>query len=494
MNIQTEKGNMMKDRKPDAHTRVSRKELLDEVSFARKFKSGGFAVLENVKLAIREDGDVTVRATDLETDVVSRIQNDVFHGENPIELLIDKKKLAETLKSLGDESVTLEFFAGEDIPNLCPECGTAEFDAPPAEETEEVLTPSPVLTENSVLPEANVKPANWDEKTCAKCGYVGKSVNFYPPNIQAEFKVGKFFTLHPGLNVDEFPNAGDFPEELEDVVVTTVGALRKVVGATTKKESGFKLSVVSFNAEDGLMVATDGHRLHSVKAGIEQDLPISGDTIEKIIAGKKEDDGLIFSLPPAEPAIETDGLKKAELIAMWEKHNGEKLPTSMTVADIKAKFETITHKQKKAYMRDGNREITMLVPEINFPDYKAVTNFSDDLQEISVNTGVLREGMKQALALTNTKQMAVKMSFNDCIDLETVVEGDSYNRTSVAIVSGGVEPQVSNNYNARYISDILGLFKDDVDLTLSVPEGSKPLFFNDNAGFEGLVMPTRSEQ
>jgi len=91
------------------------------------------------------------------------------------------------------------------------------------------------------------------------------------------------------------------------------------------------------------------------------------------------------------------------------------------------------------------------------------------------------------------KSMAVKVSFNGSIDLETAVAGDSYNRASVAIESGGIEPPVSHNYNAKYIVNILSLFKSDDELTLSVPLGTAPLFFNDGAGFEALVMPTRVE-
>lgn len=470
------KGKMMEERKPDANTRVPRQELLDAVSFSRKFKSGSLTVLDNVKLTIQGDGDVAIYATDLETGVVSSIESDGGCGENPVDLLIDKKKLADTLKSLKDESVVLEFFAGEEVPDVCPECGAAEFDAPP---DEEVLTPSPA-------PEG---APNWDEKTCSKCGYVGKTKEFYPDNIPAELKVGEFFTLHPVLNVDEFPEFPEFPKDLEDVVITTAGNLRKVVGASTTDNAHFSLDVVVCNKEDGVMVATDGHRLHTVKTDIERDLTLPAGTIKTLIAGKKDDDDLIFSLPPEKTAICTDGLKKAELVELWEKHNNEKLSTNMTVAEIKTKLETIPC--ENAYMRTGNMKITMRLPETMFPDYKAVTS-PKDLQEIVVKAGILREGMKQALVLTATTEMAVKVSFNGSIDLETVVEGDSYNRASVKIVSGGIEPPVSHNYNARYISDILGLFKDDVSLTLSVPEKQKPLFFNDNAGFEGLVMPTRT--
>jgi len=480
---------MMEERKPDAHTRVPRQELFDAVSFARKFSCKGIPVLDSVKLTIQDDGDVIVYATDLETGVVSSIEADGVYGENPIELLVDKKKLADTLKSLKDDSVVLEFFAGEEVPNVCPGCGTTEFDAPPVDGTDESVKADAVLTPSPV-PGVDVKTSSWDEKACAKCGHVGKSNEFYPENAQAELRVGKFFTLRPNLDVDEFPELHEFPEQLETAATTTVSALRKVVVATINNGGDFALSGVNFSKEDGLMVATDNHRMHTVTALVQKDFMLDGKMLKTLMAGKKDDDELTFSFPVAEPIVDLGGLKKAELIAMWEKRNSEKLPNSMTIAEIEAKFEAITCVPKNVHIVDGNREITMRLMENTFPNYKAVMN-REDLQEIVVKAGVLREGMKQALALTATTEMAVKVSFNGSIDLGTVVEGDSYNRASVEIVSGGIEPPVSHNYNARYISDILSLFKDDVDLTLSVPEEQKPLLFNDNAGFEGLVMPAR---
>lgn len=428
---------MMEDIKPDVYTKIPRKELLDAVSFARKFSYRSIPVLGNVKMAIHKNGDVSVRATDLETDVVSSIKSDGSHGENPVDLLIDKKKLADTLKSLKGDSVTLEFFNGKEIPAACPGCGTTFFEAPPVEE---VLSPSPVHGE----------PINWNEKTCAKCGYVGKPTEFHPPNIPSTLKVGKFFTLHVDTNVDDYPDAVEFPGNLEQVITTDVGSLKKVVCATKSEYSGFNLNSVHFSSDDGLMVATDSHRMHTANAKVERDVLLEADVLKKIIAGKKDDAIITVSMRPS--------------------------PVP-----------------KNAYITDGNRKITMRLVDGSFPNYNVVLKQEDDdSREIVVNTGVLREGMKQALALTNNTCMGVKMSFNGCIDLGTVVKDDSYSRTSVEIKSGSVEPPVSHNYNARFISDILGLFKDDVDLTLRVPKGTTPLFFNDNAGFEGLVMPTRA--
>jgi len=128
----------------------------------------------------------------------------------------------------------------------------------------------------------------------------------------------------------------------------------------------------------------------------------------------------------------------------------------------------------------------------SFPDYQQVVmNKPKSSGTVTVKAGTLQEGMRQALALTTTDYMAVKVSFNGSIDLETEVAGDSYNRASVKIESGGMEPPVSHDYNAQYIVNILSFFKENDELTLTVPQEKTPLFFNDNAGFEALVMPVR---
>ena len=464
------------DRKPDAHSTVSRKGLLNAVSFAKKFSDKNITVLDNVMLSM--DGDVVeVRATDLDVEVVTSLDG---VGKHAVELLIDKKKLAETLKSLKDESVSLEYFMGEDVPNVCPECGTADF---AVVQEDEVLTPSPVPGED----------VDWDEVKCAQCEHTGKLVEFKPPNIPPELKIGEFFSLLPDMDIGEFPSPGEFPENMEPVITTTAGSIRKVVGATTKNDSGFQLAAVKFDA--GLMVATDGHRLHTQKYEGVHTVCLPSNALNKVVAGKKDDDEMEFmQVHATPPLVIPENAKKADLVKLWKMHTDITLPNSMTIAQMRETMTIPAQEFPNVYMTDGNRKITIRTASDNFPDYHAVTNREEkERKEIVVNVGVLREGMKQALALTNTKYMAVKMSFNGGIDLETVVEGDSYNRTSVAVESGSIDPMIEHNYNAKYISDLLDLFKRDVDLTLDVPEAKTPLFFNDGEGFEGLVMPTRMD-
>ena len=470
----------------EIRTTVSRKLLLDAVALAGKFPHNSIPILNCVKVDIEENGNVVVRNTDLEVDIVSRLDGE---GTGPISMVVSKKKLSETLKSLKEADVTLEYILGEKFDNKCPECGSIEYHVPKQaleqEEENGVLTPCP-------MPET--KTLNFDDTVCTQCGYAGKTAEFVVPDIPTELKVGDFFSL--SLNpeeVDEFPEAGNRPET-EQAVITTAGNLRKVLSAAaTDFEKAFSLGSVCFNADDALMISTDGHRMHMVGADVTCNMLVPAGVLKKLIAGKKDDAEITLSTEKQSPTLEVpEGLKKADLIELWKSHSGETLPASMTVADIREKMVRKPAEPKFAYMFDGTREITIRLLDGTFPDYKAVMNKPESSGTFNVKVGTLQEGMKQALALTTTDYMAVKVSFNGCIDLETEVAGDSYNRASVKIESGGIEPPVSHNYNARYIVNILSLFKGTDELVLTVPPGTTPLFFNDNAGFEALVMPTRA--
>jgi len=468
-------------------TTVKRKDLLDTVKTAARFadKHANMAILNQVELRFEKTGTIRVRSTDLESEYVHEMLGGMVVEETEaVTLYLDKKKLQESIKNLDTEDVTLEAIGGIPAPvATCPSCGSEDFNEVRPEDQEPLAE-----LEN---------PLDYDELQCQACGKVEKTESFKHDGTPSVLKVGDYFEIVSHYDEDECPQMIEKPEGATHLLNATVEQIRRVLPAVTEEDSGFKLNGVKF--EDEILVATDGHRLHTVKTGQTVSNPffLSGTFLSKVVATLKNDAEISFSMDlTTNPAPNVTGLKKPELLELYLKMSGETLPDTSKVSEIKAAISglnTGTTAGEHVFLESTGFKVSARKMESVFPDYKAILKYKEG-QDVSctVKSNVMKEALRQSMALTSVNDNPLRMSFNGSIDMEAdTQDGDRFARASVPIESGGVEPPMTFGFNARYILQIMDFFKDE-ELDITVLSSEKPMFIgHEESGFEALVMPLR---
>lgn len=316
-----------------------------------------------------------------------------------------------------------------------------------------------------------------------------------------------------GMAVDEFPEF-NAPEDTQGYVTIGKAALKNVLPAVTREDSGFKLSGVYFDAEQEKAVATDGHRLHMEPIGISgKSFMVSGPTLGTVISCLGKDETEITFKSNSKRVIEREatdppdknilaGLKKEQLVGLANDFFvGLSWVGGETVADIRnvlmsemnAAAEPVYSENTRAVIVKTEKATFITRPlEINFPDYMAVIP-GEPVHTVTVKRGDFLPAINQALTMANERYKAVRLTFNGkgTIEMEsTNPDIGTYQRLTVPMV-GHVDPQVEAGFNPTFLKAIMDITNDnDAEFEVGVNSNSLPLTFN-HGSFEGLVMPMR---
>jgi len=279
-------------------------------------------------------------------------------------------------------------------------------------------------------------------------------------NHQQRVSIGSNFVGLATLPWDEFPvfvepdlsAAQKIVEDGQEIELTggtnriSSEKLGVVLPAALKgAEKGFKLSLVCFDAKNGNVVSTDGHRLHMLSGmKLEKDMLMSMDFAKVLISLKQKED----------LAIETDG------------------------RSIKVKM-------------GGTLVIGRCAP-MKFPDYLAVIP-KKSKHNMSVTREALEAPLKQSRILENETYRGIKVKFNGGIDIElSNPDVGQYQKLEVPITAGGIKGDpVEMGINPRYILDALATSPKSTDtFNVGVTDNASPVTFK-HGNFTGLVMPMR---
>jgi len=469
--------------------KVSKKEMLAAVSEAGKFMEhkGNMPVLSYLEMTFGKS-DVKIHATDLDTDFVTTVEGE--SGKNDGTVYIPQRKLMDALKTLRDDEITLEVLKENAQPNACPKCGSEKFEVPEQKSEEENMERPEIL---------------WNEVFCEKCGHIGKDKEFYHNDAAYKhLKVGEFFVL-PSAPLDgEMPETPQPTGDMTTAFRITAERIAKVLPATTNEEAGFKLSGIYF--DDQYALATDGHRLHYLDVAVKESCMLSKEFLASLISRKKPDMTFEFMMEKTytEPVAIDDtllnGLKKNQLLSLWEDYFEGDAPTG-NMTEIKGKmFEVMEKVQEPAekvethrvYLEYGNTRICHRTMEVRFPQYDMfIGEGKMPENSITVDSNLLQEAMEQSLAISNERYRAVKIAFNGCIDMESFnPDVGEFKRVQVPVEAGSIEPQVEGGFNPKYILDVLKLTEKDEKVQIHVGEVDKPIYFTAEK-FNALVMPMR---
>ena len=468
-------------------TTVKRKDLLETVKTAARFadKHANMPILNQIELRFEKSGTIRVRSTDLESEYVNNLMGGLVVEEtDAVTLYLDKKKLMESIKNLDTEDVTLEATQGIQAPvATCPSCGSEDFNEVRPEDQEPLAELA--------------NPLDYDELQCQACGEVNKTESFKHDGTPSVLKIGDYFEIVSRFDEDECPAVVEKPEGATHLLYATVEQIRRVLPAVTEEDSGFKLNGVKF--DESLLVATDGHRLHAVKTGqvVSNPFVLSGAFLSKVVASLRNHTEIAFSMDlTPNPAPNVSGLKKPALLELYLKMSGETLPETSKITEIKAaisELDTGTTAGEHVFLESTGFKVSARKMESVFPDYKSILKYKEGRDvSCTVKSNVMKEALRQSMALTSTGDNPLRMSFNGSIDMEAdTQDGDRFARASVPIESGGVEPAMTFGFNARYVLQIMDFFKDE-ELDITVLSSSKPMFIShEESGFEALVMPLR---
>lgn len=469
---------------------VNRKEFLDAVMAAQKFSptKSSLAVLRYLELDFGES--VKISATDLDTYITTTVEG--ISEEEKGKVYFTGKQLADALKTIRGETVTLEIANGDPEPNACPKCGSEKFDMP-----------EPVAEEEGGEESDTEKPdMQWNQTFCCGCGYIGKDTEFYHDRDPKLLNIGEFFSLANTALDDEFPTIPETPENTTLAFRTTVEKLSKVMPAATREESSFKLNGVYF--DDNHMVATDGHRMHWVDATVYEDAMLDVGFLKKLTCGKSPDTELSFRMgtkviepEPVDGKIFND-LKKADLLEIWTE-NGYEEEAPKTVPTIKKRLVELLNEKKptvqvqknQVYLEFGNTKIVHRPLEANFPDYKVFISSVPE-KTVTVESNLLLEAMEQSLAIANERYRAVKITFNGCLDMESFnPDVGEFKRVKVPVVSGAIDPEFTAGFNPQFIMEVMKLAEKKEEVRFCIPEdGGKPIYIQAEK-FNALVMAMR---
>ena len=306
------------------------------------------------------------------------------------------------------------------------------------------------------------------------------------------------------LPADEYP-VFETPKTSKDHWVTVgATALKNVLLASCKGDEVKSLDHAMFDAESQKVVATDGHRLHMAPAKIEGVSWAINDHFAKIILGLlgKDEDEVTFKTSVVKIVEEGNspdftGKKKPDLVAMAEELKVE-VPEKATVAQIKDAITESTKDDGKLVVKNtvvslenGTSFVCRVDGDIRFPDYKAVIP-TEVKHSVVIRPKDVEKPLQQAMAIISENYRSVKLTFNGGIDVENSnPDKGNYQRETIPVVSGKVEPALEMGLNPDLLRDVLSTApKDTTEITVELVSADKPLVFK-HGKFLGLVMPMR---
>jgi len=256
-------------------------------------------------------------------------------------------------------------------------------------------------------------------------------------------RIGDHFQNLATLPMSEYPTV--VMKIPKDVAKTSIKKkdLGHILPATTSDESGFKLSVIHFDADDNQGVATDGHRLHRVPAKVGGDSFRAPTFAAKILAALTDSDGSI----------------------------------------------TFRVKDEAAFVKIDKAEFHIRLPDTAYPDYKSVVG--TPAHTVTVKKAAMLKSLQQAALMASMSHRAMKVTFNGNIDMELQnPEKGTFVKESISC-KGKIDPAVEMGLNAAYLVDIVKMAeKDDTDITIGITDSSSAVYM-DHGDLKALVMPTR---
>ena len=278
---------------------------------------------------------------------------------------------------------------------------------------------------------------------------------------RVEVSSGRYHSKLLGLDPKEFPAIPSLTSKPGKGAATMRtsgdvlrGMIERTVFAVSLDETRVNLSGVFCEAVDGRlrMVATDGHRLAMVDRKIEGDLPKKG-----VILPRK-------GLAEARKALESqDG---AGAIAF-------------SVDGSVARIET------------GQTEVFMTLVEGEFPDYRQVIPKQGTIT-LALDRDELLDALSRVSLLSNERSRGVRLSLRSgALELRTTNPDLGEASEELEIEYRGDEVVIG--FNARYLSEVLGVLAAKEKVELSVTDDVSPgvVRVESDEQFSYVVMPMR---
>ena len=309
--------------------------------------------------------------------------------------------------------------------------------------------------------------------------------------------------------VEDFPEIplGSVDTSTDINATVHTAALKAVLKAIPKTDdNGYGLGKIRFDADTGLIVGTNGHRLHTAKAVISKmswNLP--KEAVDAILAAAEKEeeirfygDGLFESYPVPDDYL--DGLKKPQLLSLADDYFGQAFSPKATIAEIKAELmKAIAEKSREEYeaMRMvavfEKTKVFVHLEKSMFPDYTAVLPKSY-ANTLLITRGDVKTALRQAKVMLNKDFRAARLSFNGGIDI-TVRNSDLgvFQKANIPVRKGKVDPSVEVAFNLPYLMDALATAPSDdeeIRVCLSSDPVKNPLVF-EHGDLQALVMPVR---
>lgn len=275
-------------------------------------------------------------------------------------------------------------------------------------------------------------------------------------NEWVEIRSGRSIFKVVGLDAREFPQ---FPHiEGEKLAATPAGILKEMIEKTlfsvSIDETRYSLNGVFIEEREkgkARMVATDGHRL----ALVERDLGVLG--LEKgVILPRKGLAELKKVLEASEDGVVAIGFKENMGLVVKE--------------DV---------------------ELFMRLIEGDFPDYNKVIP-KDNPYVVKVEHEALLRSLRRVSILSSERYKGVKIDLKDGKLLISANNPDLGEAVEEIEVEYGGKP-LTVGFNARYLMDVLGVFREGVEVELEVKDEVSPSVMR-SAGDDGylyVVMPMR---
>ncbi|MBI2088855.1 MAG: DNA polymerase III subunit beta [Deltaproteobacteria bacterium] len=275
-------------------------------------------------------------------------------------------------------------------------------------------------------------------------------------NEWVEIRSGRSVFKVVGLDAREFPQ---FPHiEGEKLAATPAGILKEMIEKTlfsvSIDETRYSLNGVFIEEREkgkARMVATDGHRL----ALVERDLGVLG--LEKgVILPRKGLAELKKVLEASEDGVVAIGFKENMGLVVKE--------------DV---------------------ELFMRLIEGDFPDYNKVIP-KDNPYVVKVEHEALLRSLRRVSILSSERYKGVKIDLKDGKLLISANNPDLGEAVEEIEVEYGGKP-LTVGFNARYLMDVLGVFREGAEVELEVKDEVSPSVMR-SAGDDGylyVVMPMR---
>lgn len=436
--------------------KIEKKALVNALRKAQKFTGKALPILANVLI----DGEnQMIVATDLTT-----------RFETPLKIKDYEQTVTGNVVEMDEEDLRAQL---EDLKKdqLVEMAKYAQLQASgkKADLVERLIT---AAEEASASETAMTEDLKFKEAFCANPGKLRKIVESLEiegsdmvhlvPDVSAEINrglfevetkatrlsVGEHFKSLEIVPADEFPEFFDV-QDAEPIAKIAGKDLMSVVNVCASVKEGDQrphTECLYFDGPNGMVVTTDGNRLHALEAelGADKAIPIDFRAMRAIgqLAGKEE--------------VEISFCDKVNFAVM--KYDGD---------TVSVRVDTDTQ----------------------FPAYKDILNGGDG-QTVKIEKDSFNKMLKQAVLVTNLDYKAVQFTFNGGLDafVENPDEG-AYHRESIEM-DGVVDPEISVGLNPRFLMDALNATSEE-SVSIRLDGEDKPVHVLSEK-FQAVIMPMRT--